>query len=415
MLKRIHVKGFKSLVDVEVELSPLVVVFGANAAGKSNFLEAMLLLSRLVGERTVADAFEHPALRGYPVEAFSLPAGGLPELLTQERARLSLEADLTPAQGSPLRYRVGVQIEPKQGRLSVFDEYLTRLRRDGEPQAMLPRIEPDPPHLLVRHLGKAGRSQKLDLHLNHTAASNLQLSGAKSFPDLDRLRDELAAWRSYFLDPRHAMRSPQPPRAVTDIGSRGEMLAPFLNALHQQYPKHFAAVRRALRTAIPPIESLQVQLDKQRGTLDIEIRQDDTPFSSRVISEGTLRVLALCAIAANPTPPALVAFEEPENGVHPKRIEVIAQLLAKIADREGTQLVVTSHSPTLIAEMARMRLESPSKITLLRSFKEGERSRFAPFDPAPLFRDAEIRQALTSPEDNSQLIESILVRGWLDA
>ena len=44
MLRRVHIKGYKSLADVEVRLEPLTVLFGPNAAGKSNFLDALQLL-----------------------------------------------------------------------------------------------------------------------------------------------------------------------------------------------------------------------------------------------------------------------------------------------------------------------------------------------------------------------------------
>lgn len=47
MLKRVKIQGYKSLVDLEVNLQPLSVLFGPNASGKSNFLEALQLLSRL--------------------------------------------------------------------------------------------------------------------------------------------------------------------------------------------------------------------------------------------------------------------------------------------------------------------------------------------------------------------------------
>ena len=60
MLKRVHVKGYKSLADVEVRLEPLTVLFGPNAAGKSNFLDALQLLSRLGASRTLKDAFDPP-------------------------------------------------------------------------------------------------------------------------------------------------------------------------------------------------------------------------------------------------------------------------------------------------------------------------------------------------------------------
>ena len=58
MLKRIRIKNYKSLKDVEVELTPLCVLFGPNAAGKSNFLDAMQLLSRIVCAPSIKSAFD---------------------------------------------------------------------------------------------------------------------------------------------------------------------------------------------------------------------------------------------------------------------------------------------------------------------------------------------------------------------
>lgn len=418
MLKKIHVRGFKSLFDVEVELAPLVVLLGPNAAGKSNFLEALFLLSRLVTERTLADAFE-PPLRGYPAEAFSLPETGLPGLLAQDRAELAIEVDLElpPASNIPgLRYRIGVEIEPQTGTLGVRDEYLARLNRDGSVKKMEARIEASGNHLVVRRLGEAGRPGQEPLGLNHALASNLQFSGARRYPDFDRLRSELSRWHTYYLDPRIAMREPQPPRELSDIGPRGEWIAPFLHRLKEtdKLKKHFAAIRRALHSAIPSIEGLDVDLDKSRGTLDIQISQDGTPYSSRVISEGTLRVLALCAIAANPTPSSLIAFEEPENGVHPRRIEVIADLLTSMAGPGGSQVIVTTHSPTLIGAMLRKSREHPELIRLLRCTQEGRATHLAPFaTDGPLFDDDEIRGALRGAEDDA-FVEALLIRGWLD-
>ena len=60
MLKRIHIRGYKSLEDVEVRLSQIVVLFGANAAGKSNLLDALQLLSKLGTSRTLKEAFDPP-------------------------------------------------------------------------------------------------------------------------------------------------------------------------------------------------------------------------------------------------------------------------------------------------------------------------------------------------------------------
>jgi predicted ATPase len=417
MLSRLRVVGFKSLRDVEVSLGPIVVVFGPNAVGKSNLLEAMLLLSRSATARTVAEAFAAP-LRGYPMEAFTLPSGGLPELLSRQEVKLRLEADLEVDAGEngkrdTLRYAVGIRGRPRTGELVVCDEYLVRLKRDGTPKAK-PRIEPVDGHLVVRRLGEAGQPRQEELGLNHTLVSNLQFSGEHRYPDFDHLRAEVRAWRSYYLDPASAMRSAQPPRDVNDIGTAGELIAPFLYRLRgdDKHRRHFESIARALKTAIPAIDGLAVDLDKERGTLDVRITQHGVEYSSRVISEGTLRVLALCAIAANPWRSSLVAFEEPENGVHPRRIEVIADLLFALGAH--TQLVITTHSPTLVAAMLRKHRQAPEKVLLLRCVQDGTATHLKAFeDPLPMFEKAQIEEALRGTEDE-QLVQGLLVRGWLD-
>lgn len=420
MLTRLHVQGFKSLLDVEMDLAPLVVLMGPNAAGKSNLLEALLLLSRLATEQTLAAAFE-PPLRGYPLEAFSLPQRGLEGLLQQEKAELVLEAEVQPTRvprrpsPEPLRYRIAVRIQPKTGALEVADEFLVRLKRDGTPKQK-PRVEQEEGKLIVRQLGESGHPRYEPLGLNHTLASNRQFTGEHRYPDFDRLRTELSAWQTYYLDPRIAMREPQPPREVTDIGPRGEWIAPFLYRLKgsEAHRRYFQAIGRALRSAIPTVEDLDVDLDPRRGILDILIQQDGTRYSSRVVSEGTLRVLALCCLAGNPWPGELIAFEEPENGVHPRRIEVIADLLVSMAEQGRSQVVVTTHSPTLIAAMIRRAREAPKRIKIFGCAQRGRSTEVREFQtPGPMFDDEEIRASLTSPED-AGVVEAMLLRGWLD-
>ena len=93
MLDRVHIKGYKSLCDVEVALSPLTLLFGPNAAGKSNFLDSRQLLSKLATSQTLNEAFD-PPYRGKPLESFTLGEMGLKGLLEQERLVFSIEADL---------------------------------------------------------------------------------------------------------------------------------------------------------------------------------------------------------------------------------------------------------------------------------------------------------------------------------
>jgi predicted ATPase len=184
--------------------------------------------------------------------------------------------------------------------------------------------------------------------------------------------------------------------------------------LRAEHEKRFAALKRTLRAIIPGVEDLKVDLDKRRGTLDIEIRQDGIDFSSRIVSEGTLRVLALCAIAVNPWGGTSLAFEEPENGVHPRRIELIAELLASLVD-EKRQVIVTTHSPLFCNTVVRLAQSRPNDIALFQVTHRDGATRVARFDPlGPLFSDTEIRQALAEGNDDG-LFESLLLRGLLDA
>ena len=167
MLKRIKIQGYKSLADVEVHLGHLAVLIGSNASGKSNFLDALQLLSRIATCRTLKEAFGPPH-RGYPLEAFTFIREGIKTLRRQEKVSFCIEIDvqLSPAvvekvnrqiqkmkpipqtdardKGSPvskrlppvreknLRYRIVVEMLPQEGILHVTDEYLAALNTKGE-------------------------------------------------------------------------------------------------------------------------------------------------------------------------------------------------------------------------------------------------------------------------------------------
>jgi predicted ATPase len=416
VLNRFRVTGFKSLNGLDLTLPRLAVLFGPNSSGKSNVIDALQALARLATERTLKEALAEP-IRGYPVEAFTLPRGGLPALLRQDQAGFELQADITTTVGSTagqhFGYRIGVGIHPPTSSLRVTDEFLVRLTKKGD-HALSPRIEPvDGGRLAVRRLTQPGQPRHEPLGGAHSQLSDARFSGSM-YPDFERLRAEFGGWRAYYLDPRVAMRHPAPPSDTSDIGVLGENIAPYLFVLKNSYPKHYAAVGRAVRAIIPSISSVDVDLDDKRGTLDINIVQDGIPYSSRVVSEGTLRVLALCAIAVNPRPASLVAFEEPENGVHPRRIEAIADLLTSLVASGQTQLIVTTHSAVFAGAMLRRRHETPGLIDLFTCTRDGSLTRVRPLhDLGLLFGDKQIADALSEP-DEDRMLTTLLLEGWVD-
>jgi predicted ATPase len=411
VLKSLKVAGFKSLANIQVEFPKLTVLFGTNAAGKSNLLEAVQMLSRIGTARTLSDAFSGP-IRGYPLESFEFPAGGLPELIRKPDARFSLESVLERGDEGYC-YRVAVQIHTGSGGLTVQDEYLAKLGKKGQPKGRA-SIEQVDDQIHVRRKSKPAHPRQERPGLNHALLSDPRLGGVE-YHDIEECRKEFEGWRIYYLDPRVAMRSPSAPADVDDIGVLGEHISPFLYRLRAESPKNFDAVKRTLRSLIPSVDDLNVDLDEKRGTLDIQVKQNDASFSSRIVSEGTLRVLALCAIAANPWARGLVAFEEPENGVHPRRLELIAELLTSLAIHQGRQVIVTTHSTLFCDAVLKKSRSHPTEIVLLNVRRGPTGTEIEPFNwPVDsLFKDGDLAQALTTTTEDG-LFEGLLLRGLLD-
>lgn len=416
MLRRFAIRGFKSLENVELVLPRLVVLAGPNAAGKSNLLDAIQMLARAGTERTLAEALSAP-IRGFPTEAFTLPQGGLQALLARPSASFELEADLEieplrrNGKGSDrIRYRVKIEIDPDAGVLRVADEYLTALDRHWEPKGKA-RIEREGDALVLRRAAGSGAPRHEPLRLGHTLLSDARHSGP-SYPMFDMVRSELRHWRTYYLDPQTAMRTARPPREVADIDVHGEQLAPLLYGLKTRDKPAFSAVRRALRATVPAISNLDVDLDTKRGTLDIQVEQDGTLFSSRVVSEGTLRVLALCTIAVTAAG-GLVAFEEPENGVQPQRLDRIAELLMSAARRGSAQIILTTHSPGFVAAMLERARSGKEDVGLFGAARDGRATIIRPIRDPGVWSDPALDELLKEPDEQDKLA-ALARRGWLD-
>lgn len=378
MIKRIKIEGYKSFKKLEVGLQPLSVLFGPNAAGKSNFLDALQLLSRMATSQTLKEAFD-PPYRGKPLESFWFREGGIESLLKEESASFSMEVDveLSPSviadvnqeilqmrsgksqetNSAPngqrkhsyihrknLRYRIEVEILPKTGLLRLVDEYLAPLGARGQP------IEQPQPYLeRVNnrfHLRMEGQSHPayFERFVDHSIISKPHYP--PHYPHLTALKREMERWLFFYFEPRERMRATTSVKEVRHIGLMGEELAAFLNTLQSLERKQFEAVEKALRTIIPSITGIRPEVNKV-GEVELSLMEGNTSVPARVVSEGTLRVLGLLALTGAKQAPALIGFEEPENGIHPRRIKAIAELLKNRVEFGETQLVVTTHSPIL--------------------------------------------------------------------
>lgn len=369
MIRRVRIRNYKSLRDVQVTLHALSVIIGPNAVGKSNLFDALGLVSRMVTKPSLKEAFaDH---RGSPIEAFSLDRG-LTALLEAGSAQFSMQVDveLSPqvmamteelirdmragldADASNgkrriverfLRYEVEVEILTETGLLRVRNEKLSALTKDGrERRSRNPFIERMHERIHVRMEGQ-GHPTYYQVGLDHTVASTSLYT--PHHPHVSAFRDEVSRWRFYYLEPK-SMRAENDLKPTESLGSYGADLAAFYNTLKQNHPRQFDVVNRTLRQILPSVEKVDVERTDE-GLLRLIVVERGVSFSARVVSEGTLRILGLLAITNPVSPATVVGYEEPENGVHPRRLSLIADLLAGAASRGDCQYLVNTHSAIL--------------------------------------------------------------------
>ncbi len=355
MLKRVKIQGYKSLADVEVNLQPLSVLFGPNASGKSNFLDALQLLSRIATSSKLKDAFNYP-YRGTPLESFTFGNDGIQGLLAKDSITFSIEVDVElsqgaidaanqqiqkvqnvkttgekskivrepgvpPGQGKDWHYRVEVEFSPKTGTVRLAKEILASLNAGIQPEGS--------------DIGSFNSDFSIFSDITYLATS----------PQLLAVRGELASWFFYYFEPRERMRIPSPVKEVRQIGMMGEELDAFLNTLRAANPNQFKAIERALHMVVPSVTGIDVGVNNL-GDVELRLMQGKTPISSRVVSDGTLRTLGLLSLTGMKEQPTLIGLEEPENGINPARIRLIALFLETRA-MTNTQMIVTTHSPVL--------------------------------------------------------------------
>lgn len=369
MIKRVTIKGYKSFKNLSLDLKPLTVIFGPNASGKSNFLDALYLISRAVTKRNLSEAFE--GHRGLPLESFYYGDKGYEKLLRKSNIGFTFEIDVilspsiiskveeivkakrrgidSPALSKKiitenrLRYRLEIEGLPETGYLRVLDERLCAIKPNGDEKKRSAFLERQGERIHLRMEGQAHpifNSRGLD----HTIISESLYE--PHYPHITAFRMELANWYTYYLEPRDLMRDDVPLSEIESMGPRGQNLAAFLNTLKHKYPKDFDSLNFSLRRILPTEAAIDIELLKE-GRVGLKLSENGVWFSARLISEGTLRVIGLLAAIHPRNPAALIAFEEPENGIHPVRLRLVGEILKNASQQYGKQIIVTTHSPIL--------------------------------------------------------------------
>ena len=408
MIKRVGIEGYKSFRSLNIELRPLTIIFGPNASGKSNLFDALYFISRALNRKNLKEAFE--GHRGLPLESFYYGDKGYDELLKKPNLQFTLEIDvelsstviekveeIAEAKRSGidskgrkkiiteplLRYHLTIEALPATGYLRVMDERLCAIKHHGEEKKRRPFIEREGNRI---HLRMEGRAHPIyhEIGLDHTIASTALYE--PHYPHITAFRMELANWYIYYLEPRVLMREEVPLAEVESLGPRGENLAAFLNILQHKYEKDFESLNLSLRRILPTEPTVKIEHFKE-GLVGLRLSENGLWFSARLISEGTLRLIGLLAAIHPKNPATVVAFEEPENGVHPVRLKIISDALKNAVQEYGKQIIITTHSPILP--------EYFDDKDLFVCGREKNQTTIKPFaSGGPLFRKKDIEHAL---------------------
>ena len=344
LLERIQLKNLLSFgpETEEFELRPLNILIGPNGSGKSNFIEAIGLLQAA------------PTDLSAPMRA----GRGVVDWVWQEKPKADsarIEAVVSPAGQEALRY--SVEFAVRQRRFTVLDERLQAIdstKADppyvvkGTQKLQMLLRQKVPPSSADRH----GECTQVEYKVEDDNSVLAQVKNTEDYPELTGLAQELGQitfYREWTFGRHNVVRSLQPTDLpTTNLAEDNGNLGLVLNRLSRDYGVRERLVE-ALRRLYKEACDFHVNVEFNTVQILVQERNGMATIPATRLSDGTIRYLSLLAILCDPDPPPLVCIEEPENGLHPDVLALIADLLVEASER--TQLIVTTHSDALVGAL----------------------------------------------------------------
>lgn len=344
LFESLHLRGFLSFgpESQPVGLSGLNVLIGPNGAGKSNFIEAIELL--------------HAAPKDFSA---AIRIGGLPSNWIWHgwdgAASARLESRLGMLDSTPeLRY--GIEFMQSADRLEITDEILEDAEKGDASSADVRfyyRLRGGRPVINVRQRLAASAGDTYtprDMPNLQTSRSALsQIKDPASFPEFSAVAErfnKIQIFREWSFGRSSTLRAPQPTNLPTDVLlPQLANLGLVLNELEQGLL--WARFNELMHRFLPRFTRLTTKVSG--GSVQMFLHEDGlgVPVPATRLSDGTLRFLCLLAILLNAESSPLICIEEPELGLHPDAMTILAELLVEAS--EQTQIIVTTHSDALVS------------------------------------------------------------------
>jgi predicted ATPase len=331
-INRITIKNYKSLKNLELNFKPLMVFVGPNNAGKSNIFDSLWFLSEFVkmepGNAIVRrGGFNHVVFDGIIEQRISIQLEGSTNVKDKERFywySLELSGD-------------------KYGHCFIEHEIFRLIKEDGK-QDLLKYPDEKGSAIVYDESGK----QISSFGAGKDRSYLYYFRDPDHYPILGHFSHEVQNWQFFNLVPS-SMRSLLPVRRELQLQSYGENLSVVLHVLQSEYPDKFREIEDILKSAVPELKELTTGLTAhETGQTYVRILEKHLAISIPAwgMSDGTLRVLGCLAALYSPASPPLICFEEPENYVHPRLLELMVNLLKGASEK--TQVLINTHSPYLV-------------------------------------------------------------------
>jgi len=385
MITYIRINGFKSFHDFEMDFTPLTIIAGTNASGKSNLFDALILLSNLADTDNIKRAFKDQ--RGEFLELFSQYSENHYAQEMEFHVEMLVSKDIKDAWGNRaslkytrLRYElkirrftndsgledIGVSYESLVNLKHQQDNWIkiipSQFREIWRPKVGTGKrgipyinttIENGIPTVEVPQDGKTGNKRRFPL--KNASRTVLSSFDTIDFPHVLAVKEEMKSWRFLQLNPEELRKPTDKSNGEDIISQSGKNLAAALNRIALKNEYSIGEISRKLQSFVPNFIEVKVVDDKENKQFVIKlIDKDGKEYSSRVLSEGTLRILALCILEQDDQYTGLLCFEEPENGIHPFRISTMASLLKDLTndftddELPLRQVIINTHSPILV-------------------------------------------------------------------
>ena len=345
--ENISVRGFRRLRQVDLEMRNLIVMIGANGAGKTSFLDVLSVLAA--------------SANGNLPETLQRK-GGLNQILTRGKAHeLEIAVSMQTSEKQPLKY--DLTLSPKGISYEISKETLTQ---QSNPNAPKPFKYIESYGLDIKYFSQTDhRLLPPDWEHNYLETSLSQVP--KMYREPENLRKSLASCTYYGaldVSEKSPIRLPQAMRPATLPGASGENLVSCLYYLRETDRDRFEMVEAVISVAFPDFERLNFP-PVAAGT--ISMTWTDKNFSQPIyvheLSEGTLRFLWLVTLLQSQSLTTITLLDEPEVSLHPELLRHLVYLMREAS--KHTQLIVATHSDRLI------RFLEPREV-LICDLEEGE-------------------------------------------